>query len=178
MKKALLIVAGLVGAVVVVGLVVGALLPREHVARSTIVVPATADSVWPMIRDFERVAGWWTDLERVERIADPAGQDREVWREHMTQGAMDMAVERSEPPAILVTRIVADADAAFGGIWTWQLEPLGDSTRVTITEAGYINSKVFRFLAHTIFSLHGTVDSYLTDLAAHLGSDAVPEHVE
>ena len=176
MKKALIALGALVGALVLVMYVGGALMSREHVASSTVVVPASPDSVWSAIRDFAGIPGWWRDLDRVERIEDPDG--REVWRHRMSSGAIDIAVERSEAPTMLVTRILAEPDAAFGGIWTYQLAPVEGGTRVTVIEAGYINNKFFRFLAGTIFGLHGTLDSYLTDLATHFGGAATPEHVE
>lgn len=176
MKNALKALGALLLALILVVFIVGSLLPREHVARSTLVLPVPADTAWAAIRDFERVAGWWDDLTAVRRVDDPEG--REIWQHTMRGDAIAIAVERSDAPEILVTRVMAGPDAPYGGIWTYQLETVPSGTRITITEAGYINSRLFRFVAATFMGLHHTMDSYLTDLAAHLGADAMPEHVE
>ena len=175
MKKALLILAALIVALGLTVFIAGSFMPREHVATSTIVIPAPADTVWATIRDFQALPTWWSDVERIEPLDDSAG--REVWMHHMSSGALGIAVERDEAPSILVTRMLADANAAFGGIWTYRLAREGDATRVTIIEAGYINNKVFRFLAGTVMGMHGSMDSYLTALARHFGSDRLPEHM-
>jgi uncharacterized protein YndB with AHSA1/START domain len=175
-KKVLIAIGGVIVALMLVVLVGGALMPREHVAASTVVIPAPQDSVWHVVRDIEATPAWWDGLDRVERVDAPDGP--ETWRHHMSSGAIDLAIERAEAPRLLVTRIVADANAPFGGIWTYQLESAGAATRVTITEAGYINSKVFRFVAGTLMGMHGTMDSYLSGLSRRFGGSEQPTHVE
>ena len=133
------------------------------------------DSVWAAVRDFESLPRWWGDMQRVERVTGTAGGD--MWTYHMSSGPITIAVESSEPPRQLVTRIVADEDAPFGGTWTYDLVPAGDGTRVTITEDGYINSLFFRFVANVFMGVHGTADSYLESLARRFGQEIEPEHV-
>ena len=176
MKKTLIALSAILLVLVATMYIGGSLMPREHLASSTIAIPAPLDSVWAAVRDFAAQPAWWDDLERVERLEDPDG--REAWTMHMSSGALGLAVERSDAPTMLVTRILADANAAFGGIWTYQLAAEGDGTRVTVVEAGYINNKFFRFIAGTVMGMHGTMDSYLADLGRHFGSDATLEHVD
>jgi len=173
-KKVLAVIAALIFALIATVLVAGSLMPREHVASSTIVIPASLDTLWHVVRDIERMPTWWDGLDSVSRIDRPGGG--EAWRHHAPTGTMDIAVERSDAPGILVTRIIAEPGAPFGGTWTYRLEPMGASTRVTITEAGYINSKVFRFIANTVMGMHGSMDSYLAALARHFGAEEQPEH--
>ena len=174
-KRAILIVGGVL--VLAIGTVVvgGALMPRTHVAASTVLIDGPIDSVWAAVRDFESLWSWWGDVERVERVTAPPGG--EVWTYHMSTGLITIAVELSEPPRQLVTRIVADEDAPFGGTWTYDLVPAGDGTRVTITEDGYINSLFFRFVANVFIGVHATADSYLESLARRFGQEIEPEHV-
>jgi uncharacterized protein YndB with AHSA1/START domain len=172
-RKVLVGIGAVVFALVAIVLAGGAMMPREHVATSTLVVPAPPDSVWSVIRNFEGLPDWWEGLDSVRR-ADVSGAE-EAWRHYMTQGHIDLAVERTDAPMILVTRIVAEPGAPFGGTWTYHLQPVDGGTQITITEAGYIDSKVFRFVAG-IMGVHGTIDAYLTGLARRFGADAQPQH--
>ena len=72
---------------------------------------------------------------------------------------------------------VVDDDQPFGGVWTWQLEPGDVGTRVTITEAGFIKSPIFRTMGWLFFSPTDTINDYLTALARALGESATPRHV-
>lgn len=175
MKKILVGAGVVVLALIATVLIGGAMMPREHAATSTIVVPAEQDSVWAAIRDFERLPDWWEGLDSVRRVEIPDAP--EAWRHHMAQGTIDIAVERADAPDILVTRIVAEPGAPFGGTWTYRLEPAAGGTRVTVIEAGYINSKVFRFIAN-VMGLHATVDAYLSGLARRYNVDVQPTHVD
>lgn len=175
-KLALFISAGVFLLLVAVVLVGGSLYPREHVARSSITVPTAIEEAWAEIRNPPRQTRWWDGLERVEQMEHPTGG--EAWRYHMANGQIDLEVTRVEPPTLMVTRVLAAPDAPFGGTWTYNLEMTSEGTRVTITEAGYINSLMFRFVANAITGVHGTADRYLRGLAGHFGSDAEPVHVE
>lgn len=162
--------AVLAGAVVLVGLV----LPRDHVASSSVVIRQPRDTVWLAVRDLAMVAEWWGDVEQVEPIADPQG--REKWRHHLKSGfPMPLVVTEDEPAARLVTEIDAP-DAPFGGTWTYEIRPADGGSRVTLTERGWIANPVFRFMAHTFFGLHGTMDSYLTALGRRFDEDVTPVH--
>lgn len=174
-KRVALVAGGVLALVSGVVLVGGALMPRAHVAESAVVVNGAVDSVWALVRGIERLPAWWPGVERVERVADATGA--EVWVQHAGTGPLTIAVVTVDAPHRMVTRIVADSSAAFGGTWTYELRPVQGGTRVAITEDGYINNLIFRFVANAIVGVHGTVDSYLRALGAHFGQDIAPEHV-
>jgi uncharacterized protein YndB with AHSA1/START domain len=174
-KRVLLIIGGVLVLAIGIVLVGGALMPRTHVAASTVLIDQPVDSVWAAVSGFENLPRWWSDVQRVERVADTEGG--ETWTYHMSTGRMTIAVESAEPPRRLVTRIVADDDAPFGGTWTYDLVPAGDGTRVTITEDGYINNLFFRFVANAFIGVHATADSYLGSLARRFAQEIEPEHV-
>jgi uncharacterized protein YndB with AHSA1/START domain len=174
-KRALLIAGIAVVLVLLLVFVAGGFIPRTHVASSTLVVDAPIDSVWTAIRNFEELPSIWAGLDRVERV-DTSSTD-EVWMYYRSTGPMAIAIESAEPPHRLVTRIVADEESsAFGGTWTYALAPEGEGTRVTVTEAGFINSRIFRVVSK-IIGVHGTMDSFLRSLGAHYGGEAEPEHL-
>jgi hypothetical protein len=60
-------------------------------------------------------------------------------------------------------------DQGFGGTWTYELAPDGDRTRVTITENGWVDNVVFRFLAKYVFGHDATQNQYLSSLEARFG---------
>jgi len=78
-----------------------------------------------------------------------------------------MAVERMEPPRVLVARI-ADPKLPFGGTWTYEITPDAGGSRLTITENGEIYNPLFRFMARFIFGYEGTIQSYLSSLEKRL----------
>jgi len=164
-----LIATGLI-LVVVIG---GALMPRNHRAVTTVVIAQPADSIWPVLRDFERLPVWWEDVDSVERA--PAEDGVERWVEHMSTGPIALAVVDERPNARLVTRIDVGESAAFGGSWTYTLEPTDSGTRVTIVEDGYVNNLIFRFFMNTVFDPHDTAVSYLKSLGLRFGETVTPE---
>jgi uncharacterized protein YndB with AHSA1/START domain len=172
MKWALIIVGGLVGVILLVTLV-GALLPRDHVATVTAVVPASPDTVWATLTDVTAYPTWRTDLERVEPLSQPSAPLS--WREHGKQGTLTLAVEEFEPPRRLVARI-ADKDLPYGGAWEYVLTPDTDSskTRISITERGYVSNYLFRFVSRFVMGHHATLDGYVRALGRKFGSDVTP----
>ena len=66
-----------------------------------------------------------------------------------------------------VTR-VADPELPYGGTWTFELEPEGSGTRLTITERGQIHNPIFRVIARFVFGYAATIEGYLDELEARL----------
>jgi uncharacterized protein YndB with AHSA1/START domain len=163
----------LVGAVVLVTLiavvvVVGYLLPRDHVVSRTTHIEAPMDSVWHVLVTPAEFPQWRHDVKRVELL--PASPTGPVWREFSRQGGITMAIDAAEPPQRLVTRI-ADTTLAFGGSWEFHLQPDGAGSRVTVTERGSVYNPLFRFVSRFVMGHTATVDAYLRALGRHFGHD-------
>ena len=169
-----LIVLGSVVALVVLIALIGAFLPREHVATSTITLRQTPDSVWKVIRDFGAITTWWPDMKESARLPDQSGQ--EAWRQKVSGFDMPLVVMESSPPRRLVTKIDAGNKAVFGGTWTYELTPNAGGTRISVTEAGWIRNPIFRFLSRFAFGYYGSLDGYLTALSRKFGEDVKPIH--
>lgn len=80
----------------------------------------------------------------------------------ITFGDVPVRVERAEPPALLVTRVVEGQP--FGGTWTYRVTPAPGGSQLTITEDGEVYNVIFRFVSRFVFGRYATIDAYLANL--------------
>jgi uncharacterized protein YndB with AHSA1/START domain len=161
-------------ALVALPALIGAFIPRDHRATSTVLLHQPPDSVWKVVRDLGGVTTWWPDMTQAERLPDRNG--REVWRQKTGGFDMTLLVTESQGPARLVTEIDAPAGAAFGGTWSYDVAPADGGTRISVTEAGWIANPIFRFLSRVVFGYYGTLDDYLKHLGRRFGEEVTPVH--
>lgn len=171
MKWVLIVVAVLVGLPLVM-ILVGTTLPREHVARVSIVLRQPPESVWAVVRDLGAVPQWWRDVRSTERVSGPDGRER--WRQVSGSGAMTIVVAAEEPPRRLVGQIESSPGAPFGGSWIYEIAPEGDGSRVTVTEQGWVANPLFRFLSRFVFGHYRTLESYLRALGRKFHQEVMP----
>jgi uncharacterized protein YndB with AHSA1/START domain len=164
MKWVLIVAAALVTIALLVA-ITGWMLPVAHVATRQVSVAAAPDVVWKTITDVDAFPTWRSDVKKVERVQGAASL---TWIEHGSSGPMRFAVDASDPPRRLVTRI-DDRNLPFGGRWTYELAAAGSGTTVTITENGEIYNPVFRALARFVFGYESTLASYLEALRKKVG---------
>jgi hypothetical protein len=154
-------------AIVLIVVVVGALLPKGHVASRRVRLSAPPDRVFAIISDVGATASWRKDITRVEML--PVEDGKTVFREQGGHDAITYRVEALDPPRRMQVRI-ADTGLPFGGTWTYELAPHGSGgTELTITERGEVYNPVFRFMSRFVFSHYATIDGYLRALGAKLG---------
>lgn len=146
---------------------IGAVLPREHVASGSASVPVDRGAVWTRIRDVREAPAWRRGVTKVDILEEDAGRARR-WTEHSGFGPMTMLLVREEPQSLVETKI-DDTGQPFGGTWTFELASEGESTRVTITERGWVGPPPFRFLSKFVFGHDTTLKQYLADLRAASG---------
>ena len=173
MQWVIFVVGGLI--VLVLGLVlVGMLLPRKHVASSTIELGKPPAEVWALIRDLGAAPGFWPEIKASVRQPDRDG--REVWLQTMKNGfALPLVIEEDLPPTRMVTRIAIEGKAPFGGIWIYELAESGAGSRVKVTEDGFVDNAFFRVISK-MMGHHTTIDSYLSALGKRLGQSVKPVH--
>jgi len=170
--KWLLIIGGAVVGLVVLVVIIGALLPRDHVATVTARIPAPPDDVWHALTTPEAFPQWRPQVARVEML--PPGPNGPSWREHSRNGAITMVVDAAEPPRHLVGRI-ADEKLPFGGYWDYRIEPDGvGASIVTISEHGWVSNPLFRFVSRFIMGHTATLAEYLRALGKKYGADTTP----
>jgi len=170
--KWILIAGGLVVALVVIVVVIGALLPRDHVASVSATIAASPSAVWSAIVQPEAFPTWRGDVRRVEMLTSTALGPS--WREYTRNGALTMGVEQSETGRRVVTRIL-DQNLPYGGVWEYDIAPDGTNhSRVTITERGWVSNPLFRFVSRFVMGQTSTMDAYLRALGRHFGAEPTP----
>ena len=168
-------IVGVLVALVLLVVVVGALLPRSHIAAMSARYAAAPDALWRSIMNVRAFPQWRTDITRVELLPDEDG--KLGWREHGKKDAITYRVLESEPPRRLVTRIV-DKGLPYGGTWTYELVPDGTGTRLTITERGEIYNPIFRVVSRFFLGYTSTIDGMLRALGTKHGETVAPESPE
>lgn len=167
--------AGVIVVLLAAVVVLGMLLPRDHVVARAARIAAPPDSVWRLLTTPAEFPAWRTDVASVEIL--PAGKHLAMWREQSRNGSIAMAIEAQEPPRRLVTRI-ADATLPFGGSWEFDVAAAdANASRVTITERGSVYNPIFRFVSRFVMGHTATIDAYLRALGRHYGQDVAPTTV-
>jgi uncharacterized protein YndB with AHSA1/START domain len=164
MKWVLVVLIALALAAAVVA-VIGARLPKSHVASRQARLSASPEAVWRVLTDVEAFPSWRGDVKGVRRLPDRQGLA--CWVEEGKFGTMTLSIERADAPRLLVTR-VADADQQFGGTWTYELTPAEGGSTLTITENGEVYNPLFRFMARFVFGHEATMTAYLKALDARI----------
>ena len=175
MKLALLILAGIVGVIILAVLLmalIGSFLPREHTATRSVLLHKSPESIYALVRDFESMPKWRTDVRSVNVKTGDGG--RVQFREEGKHGAVNYELMEDVPARRMVTRIT-DTDLGYAGKWTYVFAAEGSTTRVTITEDGVVSNVIFRFLSRYAFGPTATIDTYLTSLGKQFGETVTPE---
>jgi uncharacterized protein YndB with AHSA1/START domain len=159
--------AVLVVLVIVLPWVLGALMAREHLARGEAVIDAPIAQVWESVSGFDSVGEWAPDVANMTRVTDVEGLPS--YEMHGGSSIITFTFTEVSPPHRLVVELVDNSDS-YGGVWTYQLEAVGDGTRVTITEDGWTEPAYFRFVLW-VFGRDRTIKGYLNALQRkHAGS--------
>lgn len=162
--KWLVVGLAVLGALAVSVTGIGWWLPVAHTVQRQHRLAAPPEAVWRAITEIEAFPAWRPDVSHVERLPDREG--RGVWTEEGSSGRMTFAIERSEAPRLLVTRI--EPGLPFGGTWTYDITPDGAGSLLTITENGEVYNPIFRFMSRFIFGHESTMTTYLSALERRL----------
>jgi len=137
---------------------IGAALPKEHVASRRMVLKASPSEVFTLIAG----PSDWRGVKYELLVNNPL-----KWRETDSSGAITFERVETVAPTRVVNRI-ADPKLPFGGSWTYEIAPGGSGTELTITENGEIYNPLFRFVSRFIMGHTATIEKYQRDLAARL----------
>jgi Polyketide cyclase / dehydrase and lipid transport len=170
--KLILFIGGGAVALIIVVLIIGALLPREHVASREIVLRRPPSEIYATLREFASAPKWRPNVHRVDMLDDVDGRVR--FREYARHSRITYELVEDSPHEKLITRIV-DQDLGYSGTWTYLLSPTNGGTRLRITENGDVSNALFRFMSRFAFGHTAAMDAYLRALARKFGEEAQPE---
>ena len=162
----LLLVLALAGVVVYAD---GARLPVNHSISVTGVVPAPPDKVFALITNVANGPAWRPAVKSVSTLKPDNGRDH--WVEHLDYGQfMTFLAVRTDPPTRRDVQL-DDPHASYGGTWTYELSPgpSPSTTTLRITETGFINPPIYRFVMAHVFGPTRNLDQYMTDIKAAAG---------
>lgn len=168
MRMLLYVLVGVLVVVILLGgvaAIIGARLPKAHVASGSRVLRQPPDQVYAVARNFKDAPSWRSDLSRIEVSEGPGGQVQ--FREHGKHGTVNYGLMEDVPGQRMVTRIL-DTDLGYSGSWTYTFAPSGAGTQLTITENGEVSNVLFRFMSRYLFSQTATIEAYLTALERRL----------
>jgi len=163
MKWILLGVAVIVVVVAIIT-IVGAMLPKKHIASRKARFRQPPALIWEVISG---PPTWRPDIRSFEELPDRDGH--KVWVEVDKHG-QSITFERVEarPPVSMVTRI-ADPKLPFGGSWTHEISAVDGGSEVVITESGEVYNPIFRFISRFVIGHSASIEKYLTALGNKLG---------
>jgi hypothetical protein len=165
----------LVSALVVIVLLltlVGAMLPRAHVATRSASFRASPEQLFAAMRDFGALASWRPEIKSVELLPTSAGAVQ--FRELSKHSAVTYRLKEERAGERLVLEI-ADETLPFGGTWTLEIaRGASGGGSVRITEHGFVKPALFRVLARFVFGYTTTMDAYLRALGRKFGETVTP----
>lgn len=151
---------------VVIVVLIGYALPIAHTATRRVHLGAAPAVVYGLLADVDRYPTWRPGVRRLRRLPDRDG--RAAWVEESRNGTIPFVFDRAEPTSHLVARIDA-RNLAFGGTWTYAIDPAAGGSDLTITENGEVYNPFFRFMSRFVFGYYGTLDEFVGNLQAKLG---------
>lgn len=147
----------------------GTRLPATHTVSVSGVVPAPQDKVFALITDVKDGSNWRPRVKSVITLQPDQGRDR--WVEHYAyhQYMTFLAVQTVAPTLRQVK--LDEPRAAYGGTWTYELSPgpTPATTELKITEDGYINPPIYRFMMAHVMGPTKNLDDYMKDIQAAAG---------
>jgi hypothetical protein len=158
-----------IGGVVVVALgvvVIGSLLPKQHVVSRIASYHAAPEQLFSLIVGPQN---WRPDVLRCEAVPDAGG--RELMRE-TTRGGETITYELLDrTPPLSIKRRIATENLPYSGTWTYSLQSNSGVTTVRITENGEVYNPVFRFMSRFVLGHTATMDAYLRALGKATGQE-------
>jgi uncharacterized protein YndB with AHSA1/START domain len=153
-------------AVILLVILIGLSLPKQHVASRSATFRQSPETVWAVITG---PPTWRPDLKGYEEL--PVRSGHRTWRETDKHGqAITYEAVESVAPRKLVVRI-ADEKLPFGGTWTYDIIAVAGGSSLTITENGEVYNPIFRFVSRFIIGHASTIETYLQALANKFGEN-------
>jgi hypothetical protein len=180
--KWLVAVVGVLGLLTLLVYTRGKMLPREHRFSASVELPASVEQVRARITNVTEHPSWRAAVKKIDvERTDPL---ETTYVEHGAHGPLRMRLQHDDA---LISHI-DDRTQAFGGRWIFRIETSAQMSQaeqsavdtqgslLTITEEGFVDSAIFRCIAHDVFGYETNVRQYLADLKASFAKAAEQNH--
>ena len=174
MKTLFVVALSLLAAVVVAGIivyVVGSRLPVNHSTTVTGTVEASPQKTFAIITGVAEGAAWRKQVKSVKVL--PPDEGRDHWVEDLGRGQtmtfLATATNAPEADGYGQREVLLDVPGAtYGGTWTYKLMPgpTPNQTVLQITEDGFINPPIYRFVMQHVMGMAANLDQYMKDIQA------------
>jgi uncharacterized protein YndB with AHSA1/START domain len=171
MKTVLVIAGVIVGLLVLTGIILylfGRAQPERHRASITFTLPKPRPAVWAALTDYASMPAWWPAVKSVRLETRPNGEVI-TWNTDPHDQLVGFRTKEEQAPTRLVREIVGDS-LPFGGTWTYELAEENGSTRITLTEDGFIKPPFFRAIARLFLKPDATMRDFEKHFTAHLAA--------
>jgi hypothetical protein len=169
MKKALLVIGGLLVALVLLVLVIGLLTPADHRASRALKTKQPPQVIWDTINDHANEQTWRDDIASITSAGERNGKP--IWTENYKDGnTLNLMTTESTPPNRMVREIAEEGP--FSGRWEIDIQPTPDGSLVRITEIGKVSNPFFRFVSKYVIGHTYQMEKYLTNLGKKFGGQA------
>jgi hypothetical protein len=155
----------------IVALVIGARLPRDHSTTVTGTVEATPQRVFAVVTAVADAPKWRSEIVAVQILPDREGRDR--WVETLAHNQkMSFLAIRTIPPTAdghaLRQVQLNDPSASYGGTWTYKIipGPSPNQTVLQITEDGFIKPWLYRFAMVHLVGTRSNLENYMHQIQA------------
>lgn len=165
--RILLIVAGAIFLLAAGVVVIGSLLPKQHVASRSASYRATPEQLFTLIAGPQ---SWRPDVLRCETVRDAGG--RELMHETTRNGETITYELLDRMPPTSIKRRIATENLPYSGSWAFSLKPNGGMTTIVrVTENGQVYNPVYRFMSRFVLGHTRTMDAYLHALGKATGQE-------
>lgn len=130
-------------------LLCGKLANPKYTGSQTVLVEAPVEKVWSTLEDTETFSESRHEVSDAELTGTNAA-GYATWKEHTNLGGtILLEVTEKVPNRRMVVHMV---ESGFGmtGTWTFELEPEGDNTRVTLSENSMTQGLLMRSILNTL----------------------------
>jgi hypothetical protein len=169
MKKALLVVAGVLVLIIGAVLLIGALTPADHRASRMLRTKQSPEAIWNAMNDHANEPSWRDDVASVVSAGEKDGKP--IWQENYKDGNTIQLMTTESRPQNRMVREIAE-EGPFSGRWEIDIQPTGTGSNVRITEIGSVSNPFFRFVSKYVIGHTYQMEKYLTNLAKKFGEPA------
>ncbi len=158
-------------AILVIIMIAGSFMPRNHKVSRSITLKQSQQAVWDTITDYAKIPEWHKEVVQTEQLEDRNGHP--VWKETY-KGNYSILLETTEEVKMKkLVRTIADVDGPFSGRWEFDMASSEDGCQLTITEYGAIPNPFFRFMARLFMNPAFYLEMYLQALAKKFQEEVV-----